>query len=501
MSKVSIADNRAYKTAKTPNHLFKKLVDFDQVNREFENVNDTNHLSGGLGTIKVLNFVPRLLNKSSNPENEPKQMDYIVKKVEASKNKMDSIMREFYTMAGLDHEAISPGDYFALPKEGKDGKTPGFFFVITRKWENISCKKLNQKAHEEDVKNEDAMKYAESYITRLRVCYGATSALWYIHKIGLLHRDIKLDNIFMDKGLNPKLGDFGLALGMGMNEDNDKAGTTHYMPEGLSHWTPADDIYCLALTIMLILNLDEEKGDTISLVFNNLKASAAMSESEEQNIINPGMGGRPTEKENKLDKKYCFCNKTYPTGKSLRYTLRKALSLKAEERPTIPEILTAIINEERSFFNETHVKKQGIMQDNAEFNEYIQRIDKATSSTCIPSSKLSEYKQYLLLCNNQKLQDKSFGEQLRNMKKDERNTSAVAVRRAIIAINSSDKDSNKHGKAILNDLKKEVAENEKPPKEGDKNPPKEVVFEKRKKNMFYSNEFLLLDELLELPVK
>ena len=32
----------------------------------------------------------------------------------------------------------------------------------------------------------------------------------YVHGQGLAHRDIKLENIFLDEDLVPKIGDFGL---------------------------------------------------------------------------------------------------------------------------------------------------------------------------------------------------------------------------------------------------------------------------------------------------
>ena len=37
------------------------------------------------------------------------------------------------------------------------------------------------------------------------------SAVHYIHRMGYAHRDLKLENIFVDKDWNLKIGDFGLA--------------------------------------------------------------------------------------------------------------------------------------------------------------------------------------------------------------------------------------------------------------------------------------------------
>ena len=51
-----------------------------------------------------------------------------------------------------------------------------------------------------------------------------------IHEAGFIHRDIKLENILMDKGI-PKITDFGLALRIDHidMEAFDIAGTLSYM--------------------------------------------------------------------------------------------------------------------------------------------------------------------------------------------------------------------------------------------------------------------------------
>lgn len=55
--------------------------------------------------------------------------------------------------------------------------------------------------------------------TRYKICIGIARGLAYLHdesRLKIVHRDIKATNVLLDKDLNPKISDFGLAR---LNED------------------------------------------------------------------------------------------------------------------------------------------------------------------------------------------------------------------------------------------------------------------------------------------
>ncbi|KAK8951528.1 putative LRR receptor-like serine/threonine-protein kinase [Platanthera zijinensis] len=99
--------------------------------------------------------------------------------------------------------------------------------------------------------------------TRRRVCVDIARGLAYLHeesRLRIVHRDIKATNILLDKDLNAKISDFGLAK---LNEDEDThistriAGTIGYMaPEYAmrGHLTDKADVYSFGVVVLEIVS-------------------------------------------------------------------------------------------------------------------------------------------------------------------------------------------------------------------------------------------------------
>ena len=94
----------------------------------------------------------------------------------------------------------------------------------------------------------------------LQMCLDAAQGLGYAERLGIVHRDIKPDNLLLDDEGNTKIGDLGIALRLDGSTDLERRqviGTPHYMaPEqatgqGVDHRT---DIYALGGTLYRMLS-------------------------------------------------------------------------------------------------------------------------------------------------------------------------------------------------------------------------------------------------------
>ncbi|CAM6008850.1 unnamed protein product [Sphagnum balticum] len=100
--------------------------------------------------------------------------------------------------------------------------------------------------------------------TRFNICLGIAHGLFYLHEIAqprIIHRDIKASNILLDKRLQPKIADFGLALLFADDETHIStmhvAGTRGYLaPEYATcgQLTIKADVYSFGVLILEIIS-------------------------------------------------------------------------------------------------------------------------------------------------------------------------------------------------------------------------------------------------------
>lgn len=176
----------------------------------------------------------------------------------------DSFLKEAQTLAILDHPnivkilrafAANGTAYFIMPFiEG---------YVL--------------KAHIHQLSSKDAPQLAEKvkeYLNKI------LSALAYLHNKGILHRDIKPDNILITKEGEPLLIDFGAARFIDSQKTMTQIGSPGYMPfeqvQTRGNVGPWSDIYALGATFYYILtgrkpesSLDRITGDTQERLCNN----------------------------------------------------------------------------------------------------------------------------------------------------------------------------------------------------------------------------------------
>ncbi len=115
-----------------------------------------------------------------------------------------------------------------------------------------------------------------SIIEALDIMEQLCRAVYYAHQHGVIHRDIKPQNIFLSSDGTIKLGDFGIATFQNANHVTRSEiviGSVHYMAPEISQGNPASersDIYSMGITFFELITgkvpYDSESAVTVALM-------------------------------------------------------------------------------------------------------------------------------------------------------------------------------------------------------------------------------------------
>lgn len=126
------------------------------------------------------------------------------------------------------------------------GNEDGVYYMVMEYVEGVTLKALIDK--KTFIPEEEAIRYA------VQVC----SALSLAHSCGIIHRDIKPQNILIDKDGNVKLTDFGIAMSLSAHQEHSKQiiGSVYYISPEQARGEVIDsstDIYSLGIVLYEML--------------------------------------------------------------------------------------------------------------------------------------------------------------------------------------------------------------------------------------------------------
>ncbi|KAI9385478.1 hypothetical protein POPTR_011G072966v4 [Populus trichocarpa] len=176
--------------------------------------------------------------------------------------------------------------------------------------------------------------------TRYKICVGIARGLAFLHEgsaIRIVHRDIKVTNVLLDKDLNAKISDFGLAK---LNEEENThistrvAGTIGYMAPEYALWgylTDKADVYSFGVVALEIVS---GKSNS-SYRPENENAHVLQKKGNLMEIVDPKLQSEFNKEEaERMIKAALLCTNASP---SLRPAMSEVLNM-LEGQTSIPEV-------------------------------------------------------------------------------------------------------------------------------------------------------------------
>ncbi|CAN0915071.1 Probable L-type lectin-domain containing receptor kinase VII.2 [Linum grandiflorum] len=196
-------------------------------------------------------------------------------------------------------------------------KEKGSLILVYEYMENGSLdRKLFQPASMENGSLESKLSSVLSWQDRVRILKDVATGILYLHQgweVTVLHRDIKASNVLLDKEMNARLGDFGLAKmherGLLATTTTRVVGTVGYMaPEMVTtgRASTQTDVFSFGVLMLEVICgrrpveqgkpslVDQvrklmDKGDVISAVDSRLKAKGDYGDEEVERMLQLGL--------------------------------------------------------------------------------------------------------------------------------------------------------------------------------------------------------------------
>ena len=182
--------------------------------------------------------------------------EVVIKSLKENHLVRDESVRKFISEAKLnsqlDHPSIVP--IYSLDTDSQDG-----LHLAMRLVNGVTMKEYLQRCREKEAKEAiDSRRHERSLQTRLEYFLKACDAIEYCHARGIVHCDLKPENIMLGRNGEIYVMDWGIACTAGTDRKGHLDGTPAYMaPEALKDGatTPQTDVFALGMILNELVSL------------------------------------------------------------------------------------------------------------------------------------------------------------------------------------------------------------------------------------------------------